>query len=283
LKVRTLGGAIVMGIAGLAVPSCNAILGLDPVSKEPPDAGGAGGGTAAGGAGGGGSGGIVLGGGGGSGGVAGHGAGGVTGSGGATGRAGAPGSGGGMAGSGSGGAAGAGGAPCGGELIRNGNFDLGDFVWNSVPTGDMLVVRQDSPTLGAAGPVTAQSGAFIVHLGGPKSFLVDWVNQNVTIPANAIELTASGYVMIRTDELTSSGPVDVARVQLGGDSGYLEMHFGVFSNLDATSTWTPFTFTMNVTSLAGTDNVFELYARLDDTIETDFLFDTLSLRVTGCR
>ena len=55
-----------------------------------------------------------------------------------------------------------------------------------------------------------------------------------------------------------------------------------WSNLTQASTWTPFSFAVNVASVAGKQMVFRIVADLDTSVPTYFYFDTLSVAVTRC-
>ena len=55
-----------------------------------------------------------------------------------------------------------------------------------------------------------------------------------------------------------------------------------WSNLTQASSWTPFSFAVNVASVAGKQMVFRIIADLDTSVPTYFYFDTLSIAVTRC-
>jgi hypothetical protein len=255
------------------VGACNAILGLDDVRPLLADAGTDGGGG--GGAGGATTGNSGVGGAVGIGGVSGTGgAGGVGGTSGNAGRTGTAGA----------GAADAGRSSCGLELSKNGNFELGTSSWDEAPLGTTLVFRGNDPALIADG-VTPHSGQFVLRLGAPSdTFLTHYVEQYVDIPADASELTVSGFLQIRTLE-TAPDIIDEALVMFSDDihpDQPLLASEPTWSNLTAAATWIPFTFKFAVAAIANKELRFKIVANLDESIATYFYFDDISVMVTSC-
>jgi hypothetical protein len=238
--------AAVCLLVGLLGASCNAILGLDQVHRAPDD-GGAGHAT------GGGSGG----------GVAGN----------------APGGRG-----GAGGAAGIAGPSCGRELLIDGDFEQGMKPWNEAPTGATLVRTADDPEVQAQ-HVTPQSGSYLLRLGAPTTgYLTHYVERYVELPADASEVTISGYLQVRTEE-DPDQIYDTSYVQLVDEHHRSSPFFTsdpLWSNLTPASDWTKFSFPLDVTSIAGEEMVFQVVADLDNGRTTYFYFDSLSVAVTGC-
>ena len=194
--------------------------------------------------------------------------------------------GGGTAGTGSAGAAGGGGgAGCRRELLTNGDFDLGVSSWSEAPQGTRLVRKFDDAEV-ASHQVTPQSGLYVLRLGAPSNnnYVVHYVEQYANIPTGAVEVTISGQLQIRTDE-PADDIYDEAYVQLFDESLPASPFFRSaprWSNLTQASTWTPFSFAVNVASVAGKQMVFRIVADLDTSVPTYFYFDTLSVAVTRC-
>jgi hypothetical protein len=301
--------AVVAGALGAAVAlaSCNSILGLDPVTLRYDGTGGVNTGTGGLGAGAGGStgsGGAVTGSGGaGSGGVraaAGAGSGGHIGTGGAadagagTGGTADAGAGTGGAGGGSGGRIGTGGAggrgtggrggSCGQQLLRNGSFEGGSVVWSEVPVGSVSIIRRDDDLEVMAQGVSPQSPRYLARLGGTKNYFVTYLEQDNVVPSDAKELTIDGYVLILTNEVTTTEQRDIARIEIEFDVKPAPV-FIQWSNLDAVSTWVHFTAALNPGTKAGQIGTLRILADLNEDeqmVPTYFFFDSVSLTVTAC-
>jgi hypothetical protein len=191
----------------------------------------------------------------------------------------------GAAGTGSAGVGGAGGGTCRRELLTNGDFDLGVSPWSEAPQGTRLVRRFDDAEV-ASHQVTPQSGLYVLRLGAPSnnSYVVHYVEQYATIPSGALEITISGQLQIRTEE-PPDDVYDEAYLQLFDESMPASPLFRSaprWSNLTQASSWTPFSFPVNVASVAGKQMVFRIIADLDTSVPTYFYFDTLSVAVTRC-
>ena len=179
---------------------------------------------------------------------------------------------------------GGGGGACRGELLTNGAFDLAASSWSEAPQGTRLVRRFDDAEV-AGHQVTAQSGAYVLRLGAASNnYVVHYVEQYANIPSGALEVTISGYVQIRTDE-PPDDVYDEAHVQLFDESLPSSPFFRSaprWSNLTQISGWMPFSFPVNVASIAGKQMVFRIIAELDSSVPTYFYFDTVSVAVTRC-
>jgi len=232
-------------------------------------------GTAGGGRGGGSAGSDGRGGVGGSAGSAGRGGGGAGGSAGGAGGTGT---------AGAGGGGGGGGAGCRRELLTNGDFELARSYWSEAPQGTRLVRRFDDADV-AVHQVTPQSGQYVLRLGAPStSYLVHYVEQYANIPANALEVTISGYLQVRTEE-PADDIYDQAYVALFEESSPASPIFRnapPWSNLTQAKTWTSFSFPVNVASVAGKQLLFRIVGDLDTSVPTYFYFDTVSVTVTRC-
>jgi hypothetical protein len=182
------------------------------------------------------------------------------------------------------GAAGAGGPSCGWELSTDGDFDVGMKPWNEAPTGTVLVRAADDPEVQAHG-VTPLSGTNVLRLGAPSTgYLVHYVEQYAEIPADALEVTISGYLQVRSEE-DMERVYDTAYVQLFEERRRGSPFFTSdppWSNLTPAADWTRFALPLDVTSMAGKEMVFQIVADLDNGGATYFYFDNVSVAVTRC-
>jgi hypothetical protein len=181
------------------------------------------------------------------------------------------------------GLAGAGGT-CRRELLTNADFELARSSWSEAPQGTSLVRRFDDPDV-ASHQVTPQSGLYVLRLGAPSTnnYVVHYVEQYANIPSGALEVTVSGYVQVRTDE-PPDDIYDEAYVQLFDEALPASPIFRSpsWTNLTQAKSWTPFSFPVNVSAVAGKQLVFRVTASLDTSVPTYFYFDTLSVTVTRC-
>ena len=182
------------------------------------------------------------------------------------------------------GAGGGGGAPCRRELLTNGDFDLAASSWSVAPQGTRLVRRSDDVDV-ASHQITPQSGLYVLRLGAPSTnYVVHYVEQYANIPSGALEVTISGQLQVRTEE-SPDDIYDEAYVQLFDESMPAAPFFRSaprWSNLTQANSWTPFSFPVNVASVAGKQMVFRILADLDTGVPTYFYFDTVSVAVTRC-
>ena len=280
------GGAAGSSAAGTAGTGSAGAAGAGATGAGGGGRGGGSGGSAAGAAGTGSAGaaGAGPGGGGGRGGGGGNAGTAGTGPAGGGGRGGGGGNAAGAAGTGLAGVGGGGGA-CRRELLTNGDFDLGVSPWSEAPLGTRLVRRFDDTEV-ASHQVTPQSGLYVLRLGAPSnnSYVVHYVEQYAAIPSGALEITISGQLQIRTEE-PPDDVYDEAYLQLFEESMPASPLFRSaprWSNLTQASSWTPFSFPVNVASVAGKQLVFRIIADLDTSVPTYFYFDTLSVAVTRC-
>ena len=177
-----------------------------------------------------------------------------------------------------------GGAGCRRELLTNGDFELA-----------MSLVERGAAGHTAGAQVRRRGGreppdhAAIRSLRPPTrrsqhQLLVHYVEQYANIPSGALEITISGYLQIRTEE-PADDIYDEAYVQLFDEATPASPLFRSaprWSNLTQANGWTPFSFPVNVASVAGKQLVFRVLADLDTSVPTYFYFDTLSVAVTRC-
>jgi hypothetical protein len=205
----------------------------------------------------------------------------------AGGTAGASSQGGSSAAAGSGGVAGE--APCG-ELLVNGDFDLGPSAgWREFVTYSesvRIVVPKDDAWLVAQG-VPPVAGDYLAWLGGipdnEERAHTSRLHQTVRIPAKASRLRFSGWLWVKTLEPDSDALYDRSYGQLvqvediPDESSVLHV-FSQWSNLDSGTGWTEFDFdTTELDALRDRTVTLEVYSRTDLTFETSFWLDSLSL------
>jgi len=172
------------------------------------------------------------------------------------------------------------------ELLLDPNFDE--------KTGDWTEFKDGLPTSIVA-DATAQTPGTAVHFGpAPVNATVQGfidLSQQITIPANAIALSVSGYYKLtpgKVGGLTRDASDDYATLTLfslddgtGNFTRFVDYH-----EWDGTDpkqiVWTAFTYT---TSKAVLNKVRDIDVTLDlvtETWDTRFLFDSLSLKATVC-
>ena len=163
------------------------------------------------------------------------------------------------------------------ELLSNGAFDDDSAAWLINSSNDLpLLYRWDDPILATDG-VTPDTLDFLALLGDASSE-VSLLSQAVEIPAWATTLTATGYVLIRTEE-SSDQVYDRAFVELGSAA---PNEFGAWTNQSEIDGWTLFEGTLDVSASAGTAVVFRLRATMDSSTSTRFYFDSLTLVAESC-
>lgn len=167
--------------------------------------------------------------------------------------------------------------------MHNGDFDLGLAGWSTAP-GDMTLIRGADDAEDLALAVTPQAGSHLLRVGGPGYRFYSYAEQYVLIPANALELTITGFLTIRTEE-PSDDDYDNAFVRLDIEIPRTIVYETdpTWSNRTAAGDWIPFTQTVDVSAQAGTELLFRLIGDPDETVATYFFFDTVSASVTRCR
>jgi hypothetical protein len=156
--------------------------------------------------------------------------------------------------------------------------------WSAAPQGTQLVRRSDDPDV-TSHQVSPQSGLYVLRLGAPSTtYLTHYIEQYANIPSNALEVTISGQLQVRTDE-DPDDIYDEAYVVLFDEAQPATPLFRnapKWSNLTPAAGWTAFSFVVNVASVAGAQMVFRIVADLDTGVPTYFYFDTVAVTVTRC-
>jgi hypothetical protein len=183
----------------------------------------------------------------------------------------------------------AGEASCG-ELLANGDFDLGPTPdWQEhVTYSDSLriVVPKDDQAL-AAEDVQPVNGEYLAWLGGipdnDQRHYTSRLHQSVRIPARTSRLSFSGWIRIKTLEPENDVAYDRAYAQIvqvhesPGESSVLRLFAG-WSNRDSGTEWVEFEFaTTELDALRDRTLTLEVYSDTDQEYQTSFWFDSLSL------
>jgi xanthomonalisin len=158
------------------------------------------------------------------------------------------------------------------ELLANGDFDTGPGVpW--VEAGPFPLIVEASSLPGGAAP---HSGMYASWLGGVLD-TNDSLQQAVLVPSLVTGLTLTGQRQIQTAEVTTSIAFDTVSVTLRTTTGGLIASLAIWSNLDASSGWVPFTLPVaSPESLAGQTVLISFTSQNDLSNVTNFLFDSLS-------
>jgi hypothetical protein len=170
------------------------------------------------------------------------------------------------------------------QLLLNPVFDLTPIgvSWTQTP----IVAGFDLITTDAS--YAAQSVPYLAWMGGLSGDDVglitatDILTQDVTIPANTMQLVISGYYTVGTTENPNDFPYDTANVDLLHTDGTPIEAVVSLSNLTVTgAVWTAFshTFTTNVSSQTVR---LRITSTNDITNASNFFFDTLALTATHC-
>jgi hypothetical protein len=177
------------------------------------------------------------------------------------------------------------------DLLVNGSFDDGHGVgWVEFSSGGFDLVVHESEIA----PFPAQSPEHVAWLGGYPD-AIDSLQQEITVPPDATSFQVTGFRLIVTEE--ASGPsaieFDVAWIVLRDSSGALleilkdtstsacVLEDCTWSNRHASSTFQQFTLTPTG-NYAGQTIRIQLLASLDAILHTNFVLDSLQVRVTAC-
>jgi hypothetical protein len=164
-----------------------------------------------------------------------------------------------------------------GNILVNGSFDdipLGTG-WTQIsnPLYPLIVGGSDLPP-----GVAAQSPPNIVWMGGILDY-ADAIYQDVNVPAGTTKLTLSGYVWIRSDEV-STVPFDNLYAELLTPGNVLLEVLHHWSNSDENLTWASFSFDA-AGNHAGSLIRFRFRSTNDASYATSFFIDTCVLDATS--
>jgi uncharacterized membrane protein len=161
------------------------------------------------------------------------------------------------------------------ELIGNGGFENGASTpapWVLTSTHTPLQIINSSTS------EPPHSGTFDAWMNGWGTTTTDTVMQQVAVPANATAATLSFWLHIDTAETSTTTAFDTLQVQVRNSSGTVLQTLATFSNLNHATGYQQHTF--NLLSFAGqTIQVFFVGAE-DSSLQTSFVLDDISLKVT---
>ncbi|MCX5741813.1 MAG: hypothetical protein NT062_04850 [Proteobacteria bacterium] len=178
------------------------------------------------------------------------------------------------------------------ELLANPAFDLDPqgVGWTQVPALDAIGGPFYPVTNPPPGP-TPMSAPYHVWLGGltqddftaTVTSITDSIYQDVVVPAGTTQLELTGFYLIGTTEtstVTDYDHVELGLIQTNGTPIEIA-HAG--SNLTAVGAYTAFAKTFsNPAALAGTTIRVRATSTSDFSNNTNFFYDTLSLKATHC-
>jgi hypothetical protein len=156
------------------------------------------------------------------------------------------------------------------ELIGNGGFENGSS--NPAPwTVTAGVVNNSSSE-------PPHTGSWDAWLDGYGTTHTDTIVQTVTIPANATAATLTFWLHIDTAETSTTTAFDTLTVQVRNSSGTVLSTLATYSNLNVASGYQQRTF--DLSSFKGQTIQVYMNGTEDNTLQTSFVVDDVSLKVT---
>jgi len=156
------------------------------------------------------------------------------------------------------------------ELIGNGGFENGST--NPAPwTATTGVINNSSSE-------PPHTGSWDAWLDGYGTTHTDTLAQQVTIPANATAASLTFWLHIDTAETSTTTAFDTLNVQVLNSSGTVLSTLATFSNLNAAAGYQQQTF--DVSSFKGQTIQIFFKGVEDSTLQTSFVVDDVSLKVT---
>jgi len=151
------------------------------------------------------------------------------------------------------------------ELIGNGGFESGNTVW----TGSSGVIDN-----GTSEP--AQAGSWKAWLDGYGSTHTDTLTQTLMIPASATSATLGFWLLVDSDETTTTTAYDTLKVQVRKTSGTVLATLHTYSNLDKGSAYVQRTF--DLSAYKGQTVQIAFVGTEGSTVATSFLVDDVSVK-----
>ncbi|WP_430390994.1 protease pro-enzyme activation domain-containing protein [Dyella sp. 20L07] len=156
------------------------------------------------------------------------------------------------------------------QLLGNPGFETGTASPWSMSSG---VLCSNSSCSGE----TAHSGSWFAWLDGYGSTHTDTVSQKVAIPSGKSTATLSFYLHIDTDETTTSKANDKLTVQVLNSSGTVLSTLATYSNLNANSGYSQFSF--NLGAYIGQTVTLKFTGTENSSLQTSFVIDDVNLTV----
>jgi len=166
------------------------------------------------------------------------------------------------------------------NLLVNGAFDTTPVGWTFNP-GDIVKDERQLPT---DHPFYASSGDYFAWFGGSYN-QTKIASQKITVPNTAkLKLTGKYFVAAVT---TAGNMEDTVKLEIVDDAGKLLTFVTGFSNLDsvsetATFLWKDLHTEIPSQPFATKAVTFRITSVNDAMNNTNFLFDSLELKPTGC-
>lgn len=161
------------------------------------------------------------------------------------------------------------------SLLDNGDFDRGDTSW-----GTTDAIKNESSFRDRE--LYAGSGSFFVWLGGDYS-VTHTIEQTIDVPRYASALRLDGEHIVGS-EADAGGIEDTLRIEVVGSNGIAETVLSL-SNQNPTSGegWSWRSFSRQISAdFSGGRMTLRFTAVTNASLNTNFLFDTLSLKPTSC-
>ncbi len=159
---------------------------------------------------------------------------------------------------------------CGGgtqQLLLNPGFELGNNG-NWVVTTGVIDSSTGRP---------ARTGSWKAWLDGYGQSHTDSAYQTVSIPSGSVSATLTFWVRIDTAETTTTTAFDTLKVQVLNTSGTVLATLATYSNLNANSTYTQKSLSLN--SWIGQTVRVRFLGVEDTTLQTSFVIDDTALNV----
>ena len=198
---------------------------------------------------------------------------------GGAGGAGGAGGGGGPGGAGGGAGGAAGGSACMVSLLTNGNFEQGNTGWAATPADRPMIIRAEDVASSAGLPIQAFTAPYVAWLGYDLVSTEMTLRQTFTIPADTASLIVSGYRQIRTDEGSCECDYGYVDVLVGSE---LMAGLRTWSALDAGTGWSYFSDNIALAPGPAQTGAIQLRALMDDGVNTNFFFDSVSVTAVRC-
>ena len=161
------------------------------------------------------------------------------------------------------------------QLIVDPGFENGSTITPWTETSTLGY----TPVTNASGE-TAHSGTWMAWFNGNGTKDTDTLSQTVTLPAACTTATLSFWLHVDTTESTSTGKPDTFTAQLLNSSGTVLTTLGTFSNLNAATGYTQYSY--DVSSYAGQTVTLKFTGSETDTDggTTSFVDDDNALEVS---
>jgi len=170
------------------------------------------------------------------------------------------------------------------ELLLNPVLDLtpAGIDWVQVP------IDPTYPPITSDGQFAAHTAPYKAWMGGITgddegvASVTDVIYQDVMVPAGTTQLVLTGYYVVGTNETTTTAANDTGHVDLLQTNGTPIENVMSLSNLTNTGTsWLFFTHTFTAIPSGQTVRL-RITSTNNQTLGTNFFFDTLSLKATHC-